>query len=272
MDKTLITKKYKDMSDCDIVKIIKNESIPDTVKNEAKHALWYRYELQTYKMQHALEYRIRENRGLSGIDMEDFFPGAYEGAFLKALENVKLDKIVSPHQESAIRNKLAGKPESEIQAAIEKKRQSWKFYQGYQFYLQNYTNRDIVGKYLKTRGRDISQSVFTSDDGEDFSENITSKKLSPEGDAYPSVDETYIMNENSKIFWDAVNSTVQKLTRKQLTIWKMREQGEHKKTISERTGLSTSEINYELREMRSVLDSEIKNQERIHKMEFVLAD
>ena len=80
------------------------------------------------------------------------------------------------------------------------------------------------------------------------------------------------MNENSKIFWDAVNSTVQKLTRKQLTIWKMREQGERKKTISERTGLSTSEINYELREMRSVLDSEIKNQERIHKMEFVLAD
>ena len=79
-------------------------------------------------------------------------------------------------------------------------------------------------------------------------------------------------NENSKIFWDAVNSTVQKLTRKQLTIWKMREQGERKKTISERTGLSTSEINYELREMRSVLDSEIKNQERIHKMEFVLAD
>ena len=86
MDKTLITKKYKDMSDCDIIKIIKNESIPDTIRNEAKHALWYRYELQTYKMQHALEYRIRENRGLGGIDMEDFFPGAYEGAFLKALE------------------------------------------------------------------------------------------------------------------------------------------------------------------------------------------
>lgn len=275
MDKALVTKKYEKMSDCDIVKIAKNETIPENIRNEARHALWYRYELQTYKMQHALEYRIRENRGLGGIDMEDFFPGAYEGAFLKALEGVKLDKIVSPRQEATIRNKLAGKPESEIQAAIEKKRQSWKFYQGYQFYLQNYTNRDIVGKYLKTRGRDISQSVFTSDEGEDFSENINSKKWSQigvEGDACPSAADSYLQNENSKIFWDAVNSTVQKLNRKQLAIWKMREQGERKKTIAERTGLSTSEINQELRTMRATLDSEIKNQEKIHKMNFVLTD
>lgn len=275
MDKALVTKKYEKMSDCDIVKITKNETIPENIRNEARHALWYRYELQTYKMQHALEYRIRENRGLGGIDMEDFFPGAYEGAFLKALEGVKLDKIVSPRQEATIRNKLAGKPESEIQAAIENKRQSWKFYQGYQFYLQNYTNRDIVGKYLKTRGHDISQSVFTSDEGEDFSENINSKKWSQvgvEGDACPSAADSYLQNENSKIFWDAVNLTVQKLNRKQLAIWKMREQGERKKTIAERTGLSTSEINQELRTMRATLDSEIKNQERIHKISFVLTD
>lgn len=266
MNKDLIAKKYEGMSDYDLIGVIKNEKIPQNLRDEATHALWYRYERQTHKMEQALKRRVTENRGLKGIDMEGVFAGAYENAFLKAVNGIKLNKVISPKYEATIRNKFVGRPESEIQAEFDKKRQSWKFYQGYQFYLQNYINRDIVGKYIKTCGKDFQMSAFTTEEGEDFSENV---KLS-DNETYMAADESYFQSENSKIFWNAVNSAMKKFNDKQLTIWKMREQGERKRVISERTGLTSTEIGRELTSMREVLNSEIRRQEKIHKMDFVL--
>ena len=265
MNKDLITKKYEKMSDFNLFGVIKNEKIPQILRDEATHALWYRYERQTHKMEQALKRRIAENRGLKGIDTDGVFTGAYENAFLKAVNGVKLNKVISPKYEATVRGKLAGKSESEIQIELNKKRQSWKFYQGYQFYLQNYINRDIVGKYIKTCGKDLQMSVFTTEEGEDFSENVN---LSSE--TYMAADESYFQSENTKIFWDAVNSAMKKFNDKQLTIWKMREKGEHKKVISERTGLTSAEIGRELTSMKETLNSEIRRQEKIHKMEFTL--
>ena len=272
MDKDYLIKKYQGMSDCDLIRTIKNKKLPEDIKNEATHALWFRYELQTYKMQHALERRVHENKGFRGIDLDGFYSGAYEGAFLKAVNGVDIKKIVSAAQEKKIREKNKGLSERKIKAEIEKKRQSWKFYQGYQFYLQNYANRDIIGQFIKKAGKDIQQSSLTSDDGEDFSENVTSLKgkfpVSGNQEVSSGTDTQYFEKVNKEMFWNAVDSTLKKLNRKQLVIWNMREQGEKKKDIAKRTRMDISGLNREIKAMKEIFDGELKVQEAKYGLQF----
>lgn len=267
MDKESIIKKYKNVSDCDLIRKIKGISgrVTNKIKLEAAHALWYRYEGQTYKMKFALLNRIRENKSLQGIDTDSFFSGAYEIAFLKAVESIKIEKIVSPKEETKIRNKYF--TENEIQKAMEDRRQKWKFYQGYQFYLQNYINRNIVGQYLKKSVKDIQMSSFTTENGEDYSENIKLSNLKYS----MTTDDEFLQNENKKMFWSAVQNTIDKLTKKQKIIWELKENGEKKKDIAIKTKLTSSQINSELKFIKKLFYDEISKQEKLYKMkcEFV---
>lgn len=264
MEREYLIKKYKNISDCDLIRLIKGigKRTTNKTKLEATHALWYRYEGQTFKMKFALQTRMRENKSLKGIDVESFFAGAYDIAFLKAVESIKIEKIVSPKEEAKIRSKNPRLKESEIQILMEDKRQKWKFYQGYQFYLQNYINRDIVGQHLKKTVKDIQFSSFVTEDGDDYSENLnfSDEKYSMTGDDY------YLQNQDKEMFWKAVQNTVDRLTRKQKKIWNLKEQGEKKKDIALKTKLSTVQINSELKIMKQMFLDEISKQEKIHNM------